>query len=72
MHHTFQRILAISRMEFGMPVNEECRHGVKWSCYCAQCEFALALETEVRHGREVDEARKVIEEAQKREWEASK
>ncbi|MBR8182163.1 hypothetical protein KDW54_07110 [Burkholderia ambifaria] len=47
---------------------DECSHGVKWSCHCAKCEFALALETEVRHGREVDEARRVIEEAQKRAW----
>lgn len=72
MRITFERILAISRMEFGMSVNKECRHGVKWSCHCAQCEFALALETEVRYGRDVDEARKVIEEAQKREWEGEK
>lgn len=51
-----------------MPVNEQCRHGISWKCVCAQCEFALALETEVRHGREVDEARKVIEEAQIKRW----
>lgn len=49
-----------------------CKHGIAWRCHCAKCEFALALEIEVRHGREVDEARKVIEEAQKREWEGTK
>lgn len=64
-----QRILAISRMEWGMPVNEQCRHGISWKCVCAACEFALALETEVRHGREVDEARKVIEREQQKGWE---
>ncbi|WP_157129857.1 hypothetical protein [Burkholderia pseudomallei] len=72
MHAAFERILAISRVEFDMPVNEECRHGVKWSCHCAQCDFALALKTEVRHGREVDEARKVIEEAQAKGFEPAK
>lgn len=49
-------------------MNESCKHGIPWKHHCAECEFALALETEVRHGREVDEARKVIEEAQRREW----
>lgn len=49
-----------------------CKHGVPWKCYCAKCEFLLALETEVRHGREVDEARKVIEREQEKGWEAAK
>lgn len=53
-------------------MNESCKHGIPWKCHCRQCEFALALETESRHGQEVDEARKVIEEAQKREWQAAK
>jgi hypothetical protein len=51
-------------------MNESCKHGIPWKHHCAQCEFALALQTEVRYGKEVDEARKVIEEAQKREWES--
>lgn len=55
-----------------MHQNGECRHGVSWSCHCTECELALALETEVRHGREVDEARKVIERQQAKDWEAAK
>lgn len=62
----------MTQLEGWMPANEECRHGVKWSCRCAQCDFALALKTEVRHGREVDEARKVIEEAQAKGFEPAK
>lgn len=46
-----------------------CKHGIPWKCVCAKCDFALALETEVRHGREVDEARKVIEREQQKGWE---
>ncbi|WP_175958429.1 hypothetical protein [Burkholderia sp. BCC0405] len=53
-------------------MNESCKHGIPWKCYCAQCEFALALQTEVRYGKEVDEARKVIEREQGKDWEAAK
>ena len=47
-----------------------CSHGNHWES-CKECELALALETERRHGQEVDEARKVIERAQERGWEVA-
>lgn len=50
-------------------MNESCKHGIQWKCHCAQCDLALALETEVRHGQDVDAARKTIEEAQAKGWE---
>lgn len=68
MNAALERILGISRREWGMHQNGECRHGVSWSCHCAECELVLALKTEVRHGREVDEARKVIEREQQKGW----
>ena len=51
-------------------MNESCKHGIPWKHHCDKCEFAMALETEVRHGREVDEARKVIEREQEKNWRA--
>ena len=49
-------------------MNNQCKHGTPWHAHCPECELALALEAERRHGQEIDEARKVIERAQERDW----
>lgn len=51
-------------------MNAQCQHGNHWET-CKECELALALETERRHGQDVDAARKTIEEAQAKGWEVS-
>lgn len=50
-------------------MNNQCKHGTPWHAHCPECELALALEAERRHGQEIDEARKVIERAQENGWE---
>jgi hypothetical protein len=42
-----------------------CAHGLTLAEKCPACERELAIETLRRHGHDVDEARKVIREAEK-------
>lgn len=65
MQAALQRVLAVSWKELGMDTPEgHCSHGKTWRDYCPACALVSARET-VRHwGREVDDARKVIAEAE--------
>lgn len=48
-------------------LGEMCSHGIPWSCQCKECDLVNAREL-VRHwGWPVDEARKLIEQEEKRE-----
>jgi len=44
-------------------LGEACRHGVKWSDHCPQCELVSARETVAHWGEAVDRARSVIDAA---------
>ena len=48
-------------------IHETCSHGIPWDQECPKCALIMARET-VRHfGRQVDEARAVIEAQEKEE-----
>ena len=47
--------------EFG----EACSHGIKWACHCRECDLVSARDLVSHWGPAVDEARKVIEEAER-------
>jgi hypothetical protein len=48
-------------------IGKTCSHGIPWNDHCPECELATARKTVAQWGDAVDEARRVIAEAEKRE-----
>lgn len=48
-------------------IGDRCSHGIPWNEHCPQCELVSAKEIVAHWGSSVDEARRVIAEAEKRE-----
>jgi hypothetical protein len=45
-------------------IGDKCSHGVKWGDECGECKLAAARWLVAQWGSEIDDARKVIAEAE--------